>query len=126
VRRDAKLLGEYLPVARCLVEHIYKIRVLEDVFDLPRSEEVLAILRQPGRDNLSTYICYRFQYFCDATAVPKEPAIPTKSAIYQPLGRWDGIFTIYPQDLRHEKSPIYRNIPSFGADSYYWSKSLRG
>ena len=37
-RRDIQLLCKDLPVARCLVEHINKIAVLEDILDFPAGE----------------------------------------------------------------------------------------
>jgi len=46
VGRDVQLLGEDLPVAVSLIEHIHKVAVLEDVRDFGAGQQILAILGQ--------------------------------------------------------------------------------
>ncbi len=49
VRGDAQLPCQNLPVPACLVEHIYKVRVLKDVLNLPAGKQVLDVLGDAGR-----------------------------------------------------------------------------
>ena len=44
------MLGENLPVAGCLVQHVDIVRVLKDVFDLTGRKQVLDVLRDAGRN----------------------------------------------------------------------------
>ena len=46
---DVQLLGENLPVACRLIEHIDEVAVLQDVGDLRAGQEVLAVLGNSGR-----------------------------------------------------------------------------
>ena len=48
MRGDAQLPCQNLPVPACLVEHIYKVRVLKDVLDLPAGKQVLDVLCDAG------------------------------------------------------------------------------
>ena len=52
VRGNIELLRQDLPIAACLIEHIHKIRVLENVFNLARREQILNVLRDSGRIKL--------------------------------------------------------------------------
>lgn len=48
--RYIQMLCEYLPVSRGLVQHVYKVAVLKDIFYLRACKEILDVLCDPGRD----------------------------------------------------------------------------
>ena len=47
---DVQLFGKNITVAGSLIQHIYKVRVVEDVFHFGTGQQVLDILRNAGRN----------------------------------------------------------------------------
>ena len=50
LRQNVQPLRQYLPVTRRLVEHIDKVAVLQNVFDLRGRKQVFGVLGRPGGD----------------------------------------------------------------------------
>ena len=48
---NVQLLGQNLPVSACLVHHQDKVRILKNVLNFPRREQILDVLRNTCRDS---------------------------------------------------------------------------